>query len=106
MTAIRALGTGLWKVAGAPAIVVAAMMMMLVISLPFAAFVGSNVQASLSNQPPISLDAGDIDPEWWLEYRQHASGLVATFTPAIIGFAAPLDNLNALLDGSRRPLAI
>ena len=49
-----------------------------------------------ANQPPIDLGAEEIDADWWMEYRAHASGLEATFTPAIIGFAAPLDNLSAL----------
>jgi hypothetical protein len=31
---------------------------------------------------------------------------MATFTPAIIGFAAPLDNLSAMFDGTRRPIAV
>ena len=79
---------------------------MLLMTVPFALVVGSELQTSLSNQPPISRDAGEIDPEWWFEYREHATGLVATFTPAIIGFAAPLDNLSALLDGTRRPLVL
>src|SRR5436190_13660377 len=94
------------RVFASPLIVAAAVVAMLLITAPFAAMVGNEVQSALSNQQPISRDAGEIDPEWWFEYRQHAQGLVATFTPAIIGFAAPLDNLSALLDGTRRPLAM
>jgi hypothetical protein len=62
---------------------------------------------SLALQPAASpQSASEIDPEWWLEFRRHAGGLAATFTPAILGFAAPLDNVSALLDGSRRPVAL
>ena len=50
--------------------------------------------------------AGQIDAEWWQEFRRHAQGLEATFTPNVIGFAAPLDNLSALLDGDTRPLIL
>ncbi|HEX6164827.1 MAG TPA: hypothetical protein VFZ31_15770 [Vicinamibacterales bacterium] len=103
MTALRALGGGLLRVLSSPLVVIAAMVAMLLAALPFALVVGSELQTALSNQQPINLDAGEIDPEWWFEYRQHAEGLAATFTPAIIGFAAPLDNLSAMLDGTRRP---
>jgi hypothetical protein len=47
---------------------------------------------------PESIDAG-----WWLEFRRHATGVAATFTPAVIGFAAPLENLSAALDATPRP---
>ena len=57
-------------------------------------------------QPPAADGSSEIDPEWWLEFRRQASGLAATFTPAILGFAAPLDNVSALLDGTRRPAAL
>ena len=89
-----------------PLLVLAAMLAMLAAAAPFALVVGSELQTALSNQPPISLDAGEIDPEWWVEYREHAEGLLATFTPAIIGFAAPLDNLSTMFDGTRRPLIL
>lgn len=105
-TIFKALGGGLVRVISSPLIVAAAIVAMLVIAVPFAVFVGSEVQSALSNQPPISRDAGEIDPEWWFEFREHAGGLAATFTPTIIGFAAPLDNLSALLDGSDRPLVL
>jgi hypothetical protein len=103
---INALGGGLLRVLASPLVVAAAIVAMLLVTVPFALVVGSELQTALSNQPPISRDAGEIDPEWWFEFREHAGGLVATFTPAIIGFAAPLDNLSALLDGTRRPLVL
>jgi hypothetical protein len=106
MTALKALGGGLLRVILSPLVVIAAMAAMLLVAVPFAVVLGSELQTALSNQPPISRDAGEIDPEWWFEYREHADGLAATFTPAIIGFAAPLDNLSAMFDGTRRPLVM
>jgi hypothetical protein len=105
-TVLRALGGGLARVFMSPLVVAAAILAMLLMTVPFAVIVGSELQAALSNQQPVSRDAGEIDPEWWFEFREHADGLVATFTPAIIGFAAPLDNLSSLLDGTRRPLVL
>jgi hypothetical protein len=52
------------------------------------------------------LGSEEIDADWWLEFRRHARGFDATFTPAIIGFAAPLSNLSAVLDGTMPPLIL
>ena len=41
-----------------------------------------------------------------MEFRAHARGLAATFTPAVIGFAATLDGLSGVLDGRGLPVAI
>jgi hypothetical protein len=70
---------------------------------PFGLVLGREIQSALAHQPAIDLAAQEIDAEWWLEYRRHATGLTATFTPAILGFAAPLENISALLDGAARP---
>jgi hypothetical protein len=101
-----ALGGGLVRVVASPLLVGAAVVAMLLVTVPFALVVGSGLQPALSNQPPINRDAGEIDPEWWFEFREHARGLAATFTPTIIGFAAPLGNLSALLDGEPPPLVL
>jgi hypothetical protein len=102
-----ALGGGLLRVLASPLLVAAALIAMLLVAVPFALVVGSELQGALSNQQPISRDAGEIDPEWWFEFLDHAGGVAATFTPSIIGFAAPLANLSALLDGSEdRPLVM
>ena len=105
-TAIGALGGGLLRVLASPLVIAAAIVAMLLVTVPFAFVVGSELQTALSNQPPIDRGAGEIDPEWWFEFREHAGGLAATFTPVIIGFAAPLANLSALLDGESPPLIL
>lgn len=104
--AARSLAAGLWLVLRAPILVAVVVVITMAAAAPFGAVLGSRLQASLSNQPPISLGSGEIDADWWAEFRAHAEGLAATFTPTVIGFAAPLDNLSALLDGDRRPLAL
>ena len=106
MPAIRALVAGLWAVVRAPLLLAAVAIVTLLAAAPFAVFVNNSVQASLAARPQVSLPSTEIDPEWWMEFRAHADGLAATFTPTIIGFAAPLDNLSSVLDGTRRPLAL
>lgn len=104
--AAQSLAAGLWQVLRAPLLVAIVVVMTMAAAAPFGAILGSQLQQSLANQPPIALGSGEIDADWWAEFRAHAEGLAATFTPAVIGFAAPLDNLSALLDGDRRPLAL
>ncbi len=104
--AVRALLQGLWTMLGAPLLLAGVALLTLAAAAPFALVVGARVQSSLANQQPVSAGSNEIDPEWWMEFREHAQGIEATFTPAIIGFAAPLDNLSSLLDGTRRPLAL
>jgi hypothetical protein len=71
----------------------------MLVALPLALVLGNRLEAALVTQPPIDLNAEEIDADWWREYRAHGQGLSATFTPAIVGFAAPLDHLSAMLDG-------
>lgn len=104
--AFRAFGAGIWSTARAPGVLVAVFVATLAAVIPFGLVVGRDAQLALSNQPPIDLASEEIDADWWMEYRAHATGLAATFTPAVLGFAAPLDNLSALLDGETRPAAL
>ena len=103
---LRALSLGLLDVLKAPLLLMAIALILLLIAAPFAAALHSRLQDSLSVQPHVSLADTEIDPEWWMEFRAHARGLAATFTPAVIGFAATLDGLSGVLDGRGVPLAI
>jgi hypothetical protein len=106
-SATRAAIQGLILAARAPGLLAAIAIVTLLAAIPFVFVIEPPVTASLGLQPEGRfVGSSDIDPEWWLEFRRHATGLAATFTPAILGFAAPLDNLSALLDGTRRPLAL
>jgi hypothetical protein len=106
VTAGRALIGGLGDVVRAPALIVAALLAMLAVAVPFGAAVGVRLQQSLAERQPVAQGATEIDAEWWQEFSRHADGLSATVTPTIIGFAAPLDNLSDLLDGEPRPLIL
>lgn len=103
---LRAFVQGLSAVLRAPLLIVAVSVATMLVALPFAIVLGSRVQASLASQPPVALAETEIDPEWWQEYRAQARGLEATFTPAIVGFAAALDGISAVLDGRQPPLAV
>ena len=102
----RALLQGLGDVLKAPLLLIAVAVITLLVALPFAGVLQSRLQASLSVQPHVSLNETEIDPEWWMEFRQHAQGLEATFTPAVLGFAATLDGISNVVDGNAIPSAI
>lgn len=100
---LRALIGGVGDVLRAPALITMSVAAMLIIAAPFGAALGVRVQQSLAHRQPVAEDATEIDADWWQEFLERATGMATTFTPAIIGFAAPLDNLSSLLDGVRRP---
>ena len=103
---MRALVGGLGDVLRAPGLVIASVAAMLVVAIPFGAALGARLQQSLSHQQPVAEHAIEIDADWWQEFVERADGITATFTPTILGFAAPLDNLSSLLDGTQRPLIL
>lgn len=105
-SAIRAFIDGVSAVLRAPFVIAAVTVITMLMALPFAVALGSRLQASLASQPPVALSETEIDPEWWQEFRAQARGLEATFTPAVLGFAAPLDSISAVLDGRRPPLPV
>lgn len=105
--AARAAVQGLSAALRAPGLLLAIVLITIVAAVPFAIAVERPVMDSLAAQPPVpAISASEIDAEWWLEFRRHANGLAATFTPAILGFAAPLETVSALLDGTSRPWAL
>jgi hypothetical protein len=102
----RALAKGLGAVLTAPLLLLAVMLVTMAAAAPFGVVLGNRLQSAFASQSLQPGEAAEIDAEWWMEFRSHAQGLEATFTPAVIGFAAPLDNLSALADGTARPAAL
>ena len=105
-SSLRALAQGLGDVVRAPGVLIAVAVVTVMVALPFAAVLHARLQASLAVQPHVSLADTEIDPEWWMEFREHARGLEATFTPAVLGFAATLDGVSGVLDGEPLPVAL
>lgn len=106
VSAWRAVWDGLLLTLRAPGLLLVVLLVTMIGAIPFAFALEPAVMESLALQPPAAAGSSEIDPEWWLEFLRHASGLAATFTPAILGFAAPLDSVSALLDGTPRPIAL
>ena len=104
--ALASLGTGAGRVLRAPGVLVVVWVCTVAAALPFALVLGGQLQTALAHQPPIDLAAEEINADWWREYRGRATGLAATFTPAVLGALAPVSNFSALLDGTPRPWAL
>ena len=99
---VAAFGASFWATLRAPWLVVALYVVTLLATAPFAIVLGQQLRADIQTSHPEGEVPDDIDADWWVEYRRHATGLASTFTPNVIGFAAPLDHLSALLDAAPR----
>lgn len=94
MTARRAFVDGIRRVNGAPLVLAGMVLATLLAALPLSFALAGVLEAHLGQ----SARAAGPDRDWWLEFSAQASGLGATFTPSVIGFAAVLDNASSLLD--------
>ena len=89
-----------WKrVLHAPAIVCGVLAMTILLALPLALTLRGVLQAHLGRSAMAETAADSVNYDWWQEFTSQASGLGATFTPSVIGFAATLDNIGSVLDG-------
>jgi hypothetical protein len=90
---------GWTRVLHAPAIVAGVFVMTFLLALPLAYTLRGQIEAHLGGSL-MAADAADaVNYDWWQEFTSQTAGLGATFTPAIIGFAATLDNISSVLDG-------
>lgn len=64
------------------------------------------IESQLGQSLEAELVAAGGHYDWMQEFAAGAAGAAATLTPSVIGFAAVLDNLSAILEGRQRPLAV
>ncbi len=101
-----ALLSGFRRVFAAPAVLASTYFVTLAAAVPFALVVRNSLQGHLGASLMADSAEGGVNWDWWQEFSSQATGIDTTFTPSVIGFAAPLDNLSAFLDRSARPTAI
>ena len=89
------------RVLAAPAVIGGVFAVTLLAAAPLAIAVRGSIEAHLGRSLMANLAADGVNWNWWQEFTSQSSGLGATFRPAIIGFAATLDNTAGLLDGQR-----
>lgn len=105
MPILRAWFAGVLRVVRAPLLLVGLYLLTLLLAVP----VGALLQRSLP--PPETVDLVDPndppapDLDWLDEVSTSVPGLARFLSPGIIGVAAPMMNVSAILDGTRPPLA-
>ncbi len=87
------------RVAAAPAIVAGVFVLTFVLAWPLALTMQGLLDTHLGRSLMSEEAADAVNYDWWQEFTAQAGGLGTTFTPAIIGFAASLDNISGILDG-------
>jgi hypothetical protein len=97
---------GLRRVAQAPAVLVGVFVLTLAAALPLALVLRGSLEAHLGRSLMANAAADGVNSDWWQEFSSQASGLGTTFSPAIIGFAATLDNLSSVLDAEAEAMPI
>jgi hypothetical protein len=95
---MRAWFDGWRRVFGAPAVIAGVFVVTLLAALPLALSLKDAIQGSLGASLAANQAADGVNYDWWQEFTSQATGLPATFTPSIIGFATTLDSFTALLD--------
>jgi len=106
MSLLQAWRDGIRRVVSAPAIVVAVWVMTALFTLPLALALRTGIANDLGHSLSADAAARGMNYEWMQEFADQATGLGTTFRPTIVGFAAVLDNLSALMDSVRRPAAV
>ena len=76
------------------------------LALPFALLVRDQIAGQLGSSLAAGAVADGVNNDWWREFTAQATGLGATFTPSIIGFASTLDTVSRVLDARYPPTAL
>jgi len=106
MSAWAAVRDGVRRVGRAPALVVGAWALTLLVSVPLAIVLRGMLAQHLGSSLAADSAASGVNYDWMQEFAEQASGVGATFRPTVIGFAAVLDNLSAFVDNVPRPLVV
>ena len=98
MTIWQALDDGWRRVLRAPVLIVGTWLATLAIALPLSLLLRDQIAAHLGASAMSESVAAGVNADWWNEFLAQASGLGQTFVPAIMGFAAVLQNLAQVAD--------
>lgn len=101
-----ALREGIRRVNRAPAVWLGVWGLTVLVSLPLAAAMRDSLHTSLGESLAAETAASDVNYDWMQEFSSDATGISATFKPAVIGFAAVVDNLSTFLDRDRQPVIL
>jgi hypothetical protein len=97
---------GLGRVRRAPALVIGVWLTTLALALGPALMLRSLIEDHLGSSMMADTAVTGVNFDWWNEFLAQASGVGQSFVPAILGFAAVLDNLSRLADHKSLPPAL
>jgi hypothetical protein len=106
MTVFDAWRDGIRRVNRAPAVLIGVWVMTVLVSLPLMAAMRGLLRDHLGASLAADSAAGGVNYDWMQEFTSQASGVGVTFGPAVLGFAAVLDNLSAFLDNTPQPVIV
>jgi len=101
-----AFSDGLMRVKRAPWLVIGLWLSTLVLALPLSLALQGQIGAHLGDSMAARSAADGMNFDWWNEFLAQSSGVGQTFVPAILGFAAVLQNLSGIADASGPPTAV
>ena len=104
MTAWSAFIEGCNRVKRAPTLVAGLWLATLLVAWPLALVLREMLAAHLGPSMAAEAAVTGVNFDWWNEFLSQASGIGQTFVPAIIGFAAVVDNLSSIADARRVPV--
>ena len=97
---------GLGRVRRAPAPVIGVWLTTIALALGPALVLRSLIEGHLGSSLMADSAATGVNFDWWNEFLAQASGIGQSFVPAILGFAAVLDNLSRLANHKSLPPAL
>ena len=106
MNPFSALRDGIRRVNRAPAILFSVWTLTWLVSFPLSVALNGELKRHLGSSLAAETAASGVNSDWMQEFADQATGPAVTFTPAILGFGAAMDNLSAFVDNTARPAAI
>ena len=103
---VRAWSDGWRRVARAGGMALALHALTFLLALPLALMLRDQIASQLGSSVSAGVVADSVSYDWWTEFTSQATGLGATFTPTIIGFASTLDALSRILDARYPPAGL
>ena len=104
--AVTSWADGFRRVLRAPVVLAGTFVLTLVVAAPLAVALRASLAAHLGRSLAAEQALTSVDFDWWQEFSSQASGVGATFMPAIVGFAATLDNVSSVLDAEAEVLPV
>jgi hypothetical protein len=106
MTPWQALVDGAARVRRAAGLVAVVWIATVAAAWPLAMSLRGMIRAHLGNSLAAGPAASGVNFDWWNEFLAQAGGAGQTFVPAILGFAAVLQNVSALADAEGMPAGV